>query len=174
MPDDFGSSNQSDALVSHLEAVCEQRHISLPGENLPVQNQKLSADIFVHWTRMGGSMDFFVEHLRDSILNEGENKDKPEAWMKTETIKRTEKLLEIQILSQLHEKHKLKLSKQGDYLSDPYDYFFLHKNTRKVIESDERYRDDLPNVEKAKDSARKMIEHELKRFRSCVLNSAVC
>ena len=103
MPDDFGSSNQSDALVSQLEAVCEQRHISLPGENLPVQNQKLSADIFMHWTRMGGSMDFFVEHLRDSILNEGENKDKPEAWMKTETIKRTEKLLEIQILSQLLE-----------------------------------------------------------------------
>ena len=120
-----------------------------------------------------GSVDNFVARLRESILNQGPDKDKPEAWMKTETMKRTEKLLEIQILAELHQKHQLKLAEQGNSESEPYDYFFIHNNTRRVIQADERYRDDLSNVEKAKDSARKMIDYEIKRFRTGVVNSAV-
>ena len=120
-----------------------------------------------------GSVDTFAASLLESILNQGKDKDKPEAWMKTETMKRTEKLLEIQILAELHHKHQLKLAEQGNSESEAYDYFFLHNNTRKVIEAEERYCHDIINVNKAKDAARKMIDYEIKRFRTGVVNSAV-
>jgi hypothetical protein len=172
--DELSAENQSDSLVSHLEKVCNERNISLPGEALFEQHLKLAAEMLTGWRRAMGSVDNFAARIRESILNQGKDKDKPEAWMKTETMKRTEKLLEIQILAELHHKHQLKLAEQGNSESDPYDYFFLHNNTRKVIQADERYRDDISNVEKAQDSARKMIDYELKRFRASVVNSAVC
>ena len=156
--------------VSFIKKLCAEKDIALPGdESFSEQEKSTAATLWFRYKSAVSGMHQFVDHLMEGPVNSGQDKNKPERWLKSLYVLRAKKLLLYDILVDMTRRHSLKLQNDISQLGNklPLDYVYLYQTKPSDIKLNGQYAKDYMAAVRAKDNGQSNFDQNILSIGVC-------